>query len=178
MKRFIKPLFSAAVLASVLIFAGCGGDKDPVPLSTSKLVGTWTGVSTQTFLMVGGKSYKQFLIDEIGVSEEDAEIYNAIVEEMLTLTGFWAEFEVKADYRWTGDSDYVTEPVHGGWKLSSDEKKLTLTNDSEPGVEQVADITRLTDTELWLEIVPDIAPPQGAPAGFSSRAVIKMVRKK
>jgi len=178
MKNFSRVAFFAL---AVVLLIGCGGDKeDPKPeISTSKLVGAWTVVSSQTEMSIDGKSYKQYLIDVAGISEEEADIYNEIVQSMLTLSGYYAEWEFKSDYTWTGDSDFVATPVIGTWDLTSDEKTLTLTNKADPGVTQTGTITKLTDTELWVEIAPNITQqPFGAPGNVTYIGIIKSTRKK
>jgi len=166
----------AAFVLAITFLAGCGDKKDD-PKPVSKLVGTWTVVSSQTVMTVGGKSYKQYLIDELGLSDEDAGEFADLMSELLTLTDFYAEMEIKADGTWTGDSDFVDTPVVGKWELTSDEKTLSLTNNAEPGVTEKATITKLTDTDLWLEMIPTDLPP-GTPTNFTYTGVIKCTRKK
>lgn len=173
----MKHLFKLTALAiAVVIFSGCGGDKeDPKPLSTSKLVGTWDLTSTQTQMTVDGKSLLQFYID-FGLSEEEAQVFVDIISSTLTITGFSAEMEFKNNYTWGGKSE-AGDPTSGGWSLSSDEKTLTVTSDKQAG-EQVATITKLTDTELTLEMDPGVkTQPVGAPGNIEYLAVIKFTRK-
>src|SRR5213079_2038285 len=121
MKSLMKPLVFAL---AVILLVSCGKD-DPTPKSTSKLVGKWTVVSSQTLLTVNNLSYKEFLMLQ-GLSEEDAEIFTEIVESALTLTGFDADVEFKDDYKWVGSSQFSTSPTSGTWELTSDEKTLTM----------------------------------------------------
>lgn len=161
----------------VSIVAACGSDSDPKPKSTSKLVGKWNVVSSQTLLSVNGKTYKQYLVDNLGLSEEEADIYTGIVEQLLSLSGFYAEVEFRNDFTWTGNSEFVSTPATGGWELTSDEKTLTLTNDAEAGVTQTAKITKLTDTELWFETEPQDLEAANSPPGAQYTGVIKCTRK-
>jgi hypothetical protein len=170
----------AAFLFAVSIFVACDKKEDPKPVS--KLVGTWTGVSSQTIINVGGKTYKQYLIDQ-GFTEDEAEEFNALVEELLTLTGFFSEVEFKADGTWHGVTKFqnIDLDVTGKWTLSSDEKSLTLTNTAQPGVEKHATITELTETNLTMEAPGDeIDYPAGAEPGpiTTTKVIAKLTRKK
>jgi hypothetical protein len=159
------------VFTLVVLLAACG-DKDPAP--TSKLVGKWSALSSETVMTVGGKSYQQYLIDFFGMDAEEATELADLMSGLLTLTGYFAEMEIKADGTWTGKSDLVPL-VSGKWELTSDEKTLSLTNNAQPGVVKTATITKLTDTELWFETV-DIDLPPGTPLGFEYKVIVKMKR--
>lgn len=171
--KSFQAVFSIVFLFSILLLASCGGDKDPAP--TSKIVGKWSVESSQTIMTVGGKTYEQYLIDEFGLSALEAKEFADLMADLLTLSGYFAELEIKADGTWKGDSDFAN--VTGKWTLSSDEKTLTLTNDAAVGEVQTATITKLTDTDLWLEmgVNPDDLPV-GTPTNFSYTGLIKMKR--
>ena len=172
----MKKLF---FILSIVVLISCDKKDDPKPVS--KLVGTWTGVSSTTEMKIGDKTYKQYLIEDLGLSEEDAEAFNEIVEQMLTLTGVFSEFDVKSDGNWTGHTEYMGQviDVTGKWTLSGDEKTLTLTNAAQPGVEKHATITTLTDTDLWMEIAPEeIDTPDGITTDFVAKVTAKFTRKK
>lgn len=164
------------VLLFAFVLFSCGKDNDE-PKPVSKLVGTWTAVSSSTSMMVDGMTYEAYLIS-LGFPEEMAAEFAAQMEEAATLTDFFAEWEFKSDNKWSGTSEFVTTPVTGGWTLSDDQKTLTVTNDAEAGT-QVATITKLDETDLWMEI--DLLQgqlPEGTPANFSYKATLKFVRKK
>lgn len=174
----MKNLFPFLLL--ILVISACSSSEDPKPESeeVKKLVGTWTTVSTQTIMSVGDLSYKDYLIS-LGFDEATAQEASDMLEDMTLLTGFYAEMEIKLDRTWTGDSDFVETPVTGTWDLSADGKTLSLTNNAQPGVTQVATITKLDDTDFWMEIkVANDQLPPGTPAAFSYKAIIKQVRKK
>lgn len=171
----MKKLF---FILSIVVLISCDKKDDPKP--TSKLVGTWTGVSSTTEMKIGDKTYKQYLIEDLGLSEEDAEAFNALVEQMLTLTGFFSELEFKSDGSWTGHTEYMGQVIDasGKWILSTDEKTLTLTSPAQPGVEKHATITKLSDTDLWMEIAPDeIDTPDGVTTDFVAKVTAKFSRK-
>ena len=180
--KHLSPL--AAFILAAFIIISCGKD-DPKPVS--KLVGTWTGVSSQTIINVGGKTYKQYLIDELGLSEDEATEFNELVEQLLTLTGFFSEVEFKADGTWHGVTKYdngvqtIDLDVSGKWTLTADEKTMTLTSSAQPGVEKHATITELTDTNLTLEAPGDeIDYPDGMEPGpiTTTKVIAKFTRKK
>jgi len=164
---------------SLVVLFSCDKKDDAGPaLSTSKLVGTWTVVSSSTTMMIGNQTYEEYLIS-FGFSAEEAKAAADELAQLSTLTGFFAEMEIKNDYTWTGNSEFVTQPVTGKWELSSDEKTLTLTNDAEAGAKQVGTITKLDDTDLWMEEKLDKSQiPAGIPDSFSYTAIIKCTRKK
>jgi hypothetical protein len=166
------------ILSLVVLFS-CDKKNDAGPaLSTSKLVGTWTAVSTETVMMIGDQTYEEYLIS-FGFSAEEAKDAADALAEISTLTGFVAEMEIKSDFTWTGDSEFVTEPVTGKWELSSDEKKITLTNDAEAGAKQQGTITKLNDTDLWIEVGIDKSQlPAGIPESFTYTSTLKFTRKK
>jgi len=163
---------------TIVVLFSCDKKDDAKPtLSTSKLVGTWTGVSSQTKMMIGNQTYEEYLISQ-GLSAADAKDFADELADMLTLTGFYAEMVIKADYTWTGDSEFVTTPVTGKWELSSDEKTITLTNDAAAGEKQKGTITKLDDTDLWIEIgVEKSQLPAGIPDAFSYTGILKFTRK-
>src|SRR3954466_5357383 len=98
------------IFAMVVLFS-CDKKDDAKPaLSTSKVVGTWTGVSTETKMMIGNQTYEEYLIS-FGLSADDAKDLADKLADQLTLTGFYAEMVINADYTWTGDSEFVTTPV-------------------------------------------------------------------
>jgi len=176
MKKTLFVLFTL----SLFVMAGCKKD-DPGP--TSKLVGTWTSVSSQTIIKIGDKTYKQYLIDELGYTEEDADAANETLENLLTLTGSFSEVEFKSDGKWHGVTKFMSIDldVTGKWTLTSDEKTLTMTNDVQPGVEKHLTITELTDANLTMEAPGDeIDYPEGVdPGPFTTAKVIaKFTRKK
>lgn len=165
------------ILLSVVVLISCDKkDEDPKPLS--KLVGTWTGVSTQTTMTVGDMSYEEYLISQ-GIPEDLAAQTAETMEQLLTLTGFYAEMEIRADGTWTGNSEFVSTPVVGKWELSSDEKTLTVSNDADASHKEVGTVTKLDDTDLWLTYKVDKSTlPQGTPTDFDYTSLMKFTRKK
>ena len=166
------------ILMLAVVLFSCGKDDNDDPKPVSKLVGTWTAVSSQTIMKVGDQTYEEYLIS-MGFDAETAAEANQMMEDLLTLTDFFAEMQIKADGTWSGDSEFVTTPVTGKWELTSDEKTLKLTNDAAAGEIQQGTITKLTDTDLWIEMGVDTGSlPSGTPTTFSYTAVLKFTRKK
>jgi len=166
-------------ICSLVVLFSCDKKDDAGPaLSTSKLVGTWSVVSSSTTMMIGNQTYEEYLIS-FGFSAEEAKAAADELAQLSTLTGFFAEMEIKNDYTWTGTSEFVTQPVTGKWELSSDEKTLTLTNDADEGAKEVGTITKLDDSDLWMEEkLGKDQLPAGIPDSFSYTATIKFTRKK
>lgn len=169
---------SILILLAVIVLVGCGKDD---PTIDTKLVGTWTGVSSTTEMIIDGKTYKEYLMETVGLSEDDANTLVDMMNNALTLTGFFTELEVKADGTWHGVTDFqgTHVDVSGNWTLSADQKTLTLTDNLRPGVAKSATILKLDDTDLWLEIIPtaDELPP-GTPTNMDYKVTAKLVRKK
>lgn len=160
---------------AVLIVVACDKKDDPKPVS--KLVGKWTAVSSQTTMTINGVSYKDYLMS-FGFTEQEATEAADELAQMLTLTGFDADMEFRADGTWTGQSQFVSVPVTGKWTLSDNDAKLTVTNDALPGQTQSANISKLTEADLWLEVVLDPSQlPAGTPLAFQYSATLKLTRK-
>jgi hypothetical protein len=161
----------------VALFLSCDKKEDPKPVS--KIVGVWNAVSSSTTMTINGMSYKDYLLSFGLFTEEEATDLANDLADALTLTGFDAEFEIKADGTWSGDSQFVSTVQTGKWTLSSDEKVLTLTNNAEPGQTETANVTKLTDTDLWFDVVLDKSQlPPGTPSSFEYTGTIKCTRKK
>lgn len=167
--------YTILLLLALIVSISCSKDKDAGPVS--KLVGTWTGVSSTTTITVGNLGYKEYLISQ-GVDESAADLLVTLAENTATLSGFFSELEIKADNSWKGHTEILGQAIDatGKWTLSSDEKQLTLTSDLQPGVEKHATITTLNDTDLVLDIPGDEV--DGAPEGYVSKVTAKLTRKK
>ena len=141
-------------------------------------MGTWTAVSRETQIKSGGKTYAQAMIDSWGATSSEAAIHESVMLNAMTFayTIYPAEMYVEADSTWRIGSS--PQAVGGKWKLTSDEKTLTLTLDASSAQEMIAAVKRLNDTELWLEVKLDEDDYPFAPIPFDYTAEMKFTKKK
>ena len=130
------------VLIAGLFFTSCSKDSDPA----ADLVGTWTFSNATFDAKVGTKSLTQYFIDEMGLTEAQAQqvlvLFNAQMQQAFTGT-----IQMKSDNTYTatigGESD------SGTWSLSSDNKKLTIDSDTDAPV--IFDILELSSHKVVLK---------------------------
>ena len=100
------------------------GSCDDGDLSTAELLlGTWTTLTVDVNTSVGGQSVTDYLIDVVGMSEEDAaaQSENLLAELEAQVTG---ELTLNSDL--TYESYFDGGSDSGTWILSEDEQTLTL----------------------------------------------------
>ena len=98
-------------------------------LSTEELlIGTWTVTSIDIQAFVGSQTLVEYLVNELGLSMEEAEAQFDLLVDSLEpdLTG---SLTINADN--TYESDFVGGSDMGTWSLSSDEMTLTLLEGSD-----------------------------------------------
>lgn len=130
MKKILDYPFRIMIVLLVLFVAACGSDDDDNDnLSTAdKLVGTWTTSSINIDASVGDQSLTDYLVDEVGLSAEDAAAqYGLFVAALQSeVTG---SITLNADN--TYETDFGNGTDSGTWSLSTDEETLTLTDGSD-----------------------------------------------
>ncbi len=121
-------------------------------LSTEELlIGTWTVTSIDIQAFVGSQTLVEYLVDELGLSMEEAEAQFDLLVDSLEpdLTG---SLTINADN--TYESDFVGGSDTGTWTLSSDEMTLTLLEGSDTIVITINSIT----SDRWDATLSDTFP--------------------
>lgn len=151
MKKFSTLFFSLVVMVLLVGFTGCNKDDDDDGngLSTSELlIGTWTVSDFDLTFTVGDKSLIDYLIEEEGLTPEEAAELNAVFEAFL-------ESEVTGTITFNSDKTYVTNfgegSSSGTWSLSADEKTLTLVEEGENIIITINSISSNT----WLATISE-----------------------
>lgn len=146
---FEKVLIQVATLVCGLflcMIVSCNDD-DENPSNSDLLIGKWSISTTTIEMNLNGKSLVQYLVQDVGLSQAEAEMFEEMFEDMLLET-FVGTIEFKADktaiYNIGGDSDT------GTWRLSSDGKTLYL--DEGTIDEMTVTIVELTSSKLSIEM--------------------------
>jgi len=130
------------VIITGLILSSCS--KDPTP--EEDIIGTWTTESATFTSMVGNKTMTQYLIDEAGLTEAQAQavmiLFNSELQGYFTGT-----LQIKPDNTYT--ATLGGEPDNGTWSLSSDGKKLTIDSSTEEPL--ILDVIELTSSKIHLQ---------------------------
>ena len=130
------------VLLSFMAFSACEKDKDD-KANEKDLIGLWTINSSSTEMTVNGKDMIDFLVDEMGFTQSEAEQFATFYETELTGT---MEFKSDGTYKAIDDGD-TTE---GTWELSSDKTKIIM--DKGTADEDEASIISFSSSKMTLEI--------------------------
>jgi len=127
MKKLLTNLTFLFTIGTLLVyFAGCNGDNnDPDPELTNDLLGLWTVSNIEFDAKVGTQSIIDYLVNEGGMTQAEAELlwafYEALLLDELDATGT-IEFKANNTYL----TNFGGSPDDGTWKLSADGKTLTL----------------------------------------------------
>jgi len=153
MKSLTTPreaFFTVCLICAMMVacfFISCNNDDENTP--SDLLIGTWTFSSSTMDLSINGKTLVQYLIDESGLSQSEAEtladLLFGMIEDEYT-PGSDVSIQIKSDgtYIMTG-TDMNDD---GTWELSSDGKTLTLDKGTE--YEMVFDVESLTKSTLTI----------------------------
>lgn len=133
------------VLIAGLMLSSCSkkdSDSDPA----GNLNGRWVFSDAIFTSKVGTKSLTQYLTDEIGLSEAQAQqfmlLFNAQVKQ-----AFMGDINLKSNGTYT--STLGGTPDSGTWSVSKGNDKLTLTSDAEGPT--IFDILELTASKLVIK---------------------------
>jgi len=130
------------VIITGLILTSCNKDSTP----EEDIVGTWTTESATFTSMIGNKTMTQYLIDEAGLTEAQAQaiilLFNIEMQGYFTGT-----LQIKSDNTYT--ATLGGEPDNGTWSLSSDNKKLTIDSSTEEPM--ILDVIELTSSKIHLQ---------------------------
>lgn len=159
--KLLRLTFSAAILLSVLIMSGCGGDDDPDP--KVQIVGKWEITKAEPKLTPSNTAFVDFLVSN-GLSRPDAqELVDEIIDPAnVASTG--ATIEVKSDGKY--EQIDGTDKATGTWELSADGKTLTL--DKGTTNMQAASVTQLDGSAMVLDFdySGDVGIPTSSGLGF------------
>lgn len=146
----------------ILVIGVAGCDKSDDELSTAELlVGTWTTSAINVDAKVGSKSLVDYLIDDVGLSPEEAAAKYALFEAGLEseLTG---SLTLHSDQ--TYESAFGSGSDSGTWSLSADEKTLTLYEGSDTIVITVNSVSGSTlNVTLGNDISQDLDDDMATP---------------
>ncbi|HNR40646.1 MAG TPA: hypothetical protein PKL65_00310 [Bacteroidales bacterium] len=131
------------LLIAGLFFASCS-KKESGP--ESNLIGTWVFGSATFDTKVGGKSLKKYLMDELELTDAEAQQFVVMFNAMLQQS-FTGSLQVKSDNTYSSTMGGETDT--GTWSLSDDGKKLTVVSSSEPPV--IFDVLELTSSRVMLK---------------------------
>jgi hypothetical protein len=132
------------MIPCLLLLTGCNKDEED-EITTSNIIGKWT-ISAVTFdIKIGEVSLIDYLIDQLGLTEEEADLYRSLIDSELD-----SEFEGTIEFKsnQTFNIDIGGESDTGTWELSSDNKTLILDEGTED--ETIAEVKILTSTQLHL----------------------------
>ncbi|MCH7403779.1 lipocalin family protein [Belliella kenyensis] len=150
MKNFFKNVLMVG-LFSVLVFS-CGEDEER-RIDSSDIVGTWEIEDFNVSLSINGKSFFDFLVEDAGLSIEDAQTFDdAIANDFFEpedLESTRLIFNANGTYQvWQND----TLDEEGVYEVNSSDKTLTL-KDSPSDQEGVTfNIEQLNSTSLKLSL--------------------------
>jgi hypothetical protein len=129
------------VIITGLILSSCSKDSTPA----DDLVGTWTIQSATFNALIGSKALKQYLIDELSLTDAEAQQFADQFNQQMQQS-FTGTIQMKSDNTYT--STMGGTPDTGTWSLSSDNKKLTIDSSTDSPV--ILDVIELTSSKLQL----------------------------
>jgi hypothetical protein len=139
--KSLRLVYSAAILLSVLIMSGCGGD-DPEPAS---IVGKWQVTKSEPKITPSTQALVTFLVNQ-GLSQSDAQ---ELVDEMLDAGGGSTSGTIDIKSDGTYEEVDGTDTYAGKWELSADGKTLTI--DKGTPAQTVATVAKLDGSSLELD---------------------------
>lgn len=128
----------------LVLVTGCNKDEED-EIATSDIIGKWTISSVSFDIKLGEVSLIDYLIDQYGFTEEEADLYRDLIDSELD-----SEFEGTIEFKsnQTFVIDIGGESDTGTWELSADKKTLTLDEGTED--ETIAEVKTLTSSQLHL----------------------------
>ncbi|HMB63694.1 MAG TPA: lipocalin family protein [Eudoraea sp.] len=162
MKNSILKLSQCLIAILVIGVTSCSDDDTTAEKSTMDLlVGTWTTSSVDIDATVEGQSLTDYLVNEVGLSENEAADQYALFEAALVseVTG---SLTLNADN--TYESSFAGNSDSGTWSLSSDENTLTLLEGTDAIVVTINSLTANTlSGSLGDDIMQDLDDDPGTP---------------
>jgi hypothetical protein len=138
---FLRSFF--LVLITGLILSSCNKNDT----KSDPIVGTWT-TGTSTFsVMVGNKTLIQYYVDEMGMTQSDAESSAALFETFMQLF-FTGTMTFKSNNTYTSNLGGTADS--GTWSLNTDQTILTLVSSTEGPM--VYNVIELTSSKLHVQV--------------------------
>lgn len=144
--KVLYPAILAIFCGIMCVFVSCNKD-DEEPRPADLILGKWTVSSADMDLMFDNKNLVQYLVDELGLSQNEAIAFNNLLEDAL-LEFFVGTIDFKQDHTYTINMGGETDS--GTWNLSADGKTLTM--DAETIDETIATIISLDSSTLKIEM--------------------------
>ena len=144
-KSLIKSGSLLIICLAIILFAGCNKKEQ---VATGDIVGLWTVSSSTVDITVGTQPIKQYLIDNFGYSDADAQ---TLIDyfTVLILQDYTGTIEFYSDYYY---DSYIGEYSDGEWSISSDEKTITL--DAGTIWEMTLEVVSLTPNLVVIKLPP------------------------
>ena len=101
----------------ILLFTGCGDDDDDS--DQDDLIGTWQLSSANTQITIDGQDLIEWLADQLGISEDEAEDLSDQFSEVFEVEDFEETLTFNVD-----------GTVESEWMLSGDTLTITIDGDS------------------------------------------------
>ena len=143
------------VLFAVILLISCDNE-NPAPVS---IVGKWNVFGYKQAIEIGGKPAYDYFIEQGMTQAEAKELLEEIEEDADVEIGS-GFFEFKSDGVWNGvfyddEDDDSGDMAVGTWKLSDDQKTLTIIDTTFPDDPYTMEIpvARLTADELQIELI-------------------------
>lgn len=136
LKQSLTYLLSSLIIFSLLLFSHCSSDGDSEN-EDAKLVGTWILSAVEADFMIDGKPMLDYLVDEGQLTEAEAELIEALFQDLITEDLDEGEITLKSDNTYMADFGDGAET--GKWSYDESTKILTIDPD-DPG-EDTQEIT-------------------------------------
>ncbi|MDN4165881.1 DUF4923 family protein [Cytophagales bacterium LB-30] len=135
----------AFTLIGLSTFSACNNDEEKETAANAALVGTWEESATTFEYTINDQSLVDYLVDELDLSEAEAEAYANLLEDVygeLLMSDLTVTFNSNNTYSSTVDGETGT----GTYALSADKKTITL--DAGTQDESVMSVKSLTATQM------------------------------
>ena len=135
----------AFTLIGLSTFSACNNDDEKENAANAALVGTWEESATTLEYTINDQSLLDYLVDELEMSEEEAEAYATLLEDIygeLLMSELTVTFNSNNTYSSTVDGETGT----GTYTLSADKKTITL--DAGTQDESLMSVKSLTATQM------------------------------
>ena len=127
MKKLLKlnGLFLTAGLIALMLVS-CEKDSSTGGATEDELIGKWTIASSSVDMTIDGVSVVDFLVEALGITEEQAKQFEQIYTDELSMSG---TIEFMADY--TYEANFDGDVTTGTWKLTSGGKEMIMDEGTE-----------------------------------------------
>jgi hypothetical protein len=152
-----KALVTVGLLCTIAVtcfFSSCNDDDESTP--SDLLIGEWIFSTATMELSIDDKTLVQYLMDEGGLTESEAEIYDDLLFGMIE-DEFVPESTVVITIK-SNDTYLITDPSsednEGTRELSADGKTLTLDKGTED--EMMFEVVSLSESKLVINSIQEL----------------------